>query len=69
MRVPISNPRRLMAIQEAANHLGVSAKTIRRRIADGSVSGYRTGPRLIRVDLSELEAALLRPIATVGKSD
>jgi excisionase family DNA binding protein len=33
-------------------------KTIRRRIADGSVRAYRVG-RLIRVNLDELRAALL----------
>jgi excisionase family DNA binding protein len=37
---------------------GVSVKTIRRRIADGTVTGYRIGT-LIRVDLDELRAALV----------
>lgn len=57
--------RRLESIEHAAQYLGVSAKTIRRYIAAGRVTGYRTGPRLIRVDLNELDA-MLRPIPTVG---
>lgn len=57
--------RRLESIPHAAEYLGVSTKTIRRYIAAGRVTGYRTGPRLIRVDLNELDA-MLRPIPTVG---
>jgi len=34
----------------------VHERTIRYRIADGSLTGYRVGPRLIRVDLNEVEA-------------
>lgn len=54
-----------MPIAAGAVHAGVSQKTIRRRIADGTLTGYRMGPRLIRVDLNELDA-LLRPIPTAG---
>ncbi len=58
--------RRLESIEHAADYLGVSTKTLRRYIAAGRVTGYRTGPRLIRVDLNELDA-MLRPIpAAVG---
>lgn len=42
-------------IEDAANILGVSSKTIRRRIADGSIRALRFGPRLIRVDMRSLE--------------
>lgn len=57
--------RRLAAPAEAAAYAHVSPRTIRRRVADGTLTGYRFGPRLIRVDLDELEA-LLRPIPTAG---
>lgn len=57
--------RRLESIQNAADYLGVSTKTIRRQIARGELTGYRAGPRLIRVDLNELDA-MLRPIPTAG---
>lgn len=55
--------RRLATIQESAAVYGVNPKTIRRRIADGTITGYRlAGSRAIRVDLNELERALLQPI-------
>jgi excisionase family DNA binding protein len=53
--------RRLDNITGAAEYAGVCPKTIRRWIADGRITGYRMGPRLIRVDLDEL-AAMLTPI-------
>jgi excisionase family DNA binding protein len=53
--------RRLASIAGAADYAAVSTKTIRRRISDGSLTGYRMGPRVIRVDLNELDG-LLRPI-------
>lgn len=49
---------RLMSLAEAARDLSVSVKTIRRRIADGTIRAYRIG-RLIRIDADELRAALL----------
>ena len=57
--------RRLVPLDSAADHLGVSPRTLRRRIADGSITGYRMGPRIIRVDLNEVEA-LLTPIPTAA---
>lgn len=57
--------RRLESVPNAADYLGVCPKTIRRWIAAGRVTGYRAGPRLIRVDLNELDD-LLRPIPTAG---
>jgi excisionase family DNA binding protein len=43
-----------VTIQRAAIHEGVSEKTIRRRIADGTLKAYRSGPRLIRIDRESL---------------
>jgi excisionase family DNA binding protein len=57
--------RRLAAIADAAEYASCSTKTIRRRIATGELTGYRFGPRMIRVDLNELDA-MLRRIPTVG---
>lgn len=57
--------RRLAGIPQAAAYAAVSTKTIRRRIADGTLTGYRFGPRTLRVDLNELDDAL-RPIPTAG---
>lgn len=55
--------RKFAPLNEAAAHVGCSTKTLRRRIADGTLTGYRFGPRVLRVDLDELDAAL-RPIPT-----
>ncbi len=59
-------PRRMGSQQEAARQYNVSTKSIRRRVADGSITAYRVGPRLIRLDLDEVEAALLVPIPAAG---
>jgi len=48
-----AHPARLVPLADAAEHFHVSVKTLRRRIADGTIAGYRIG-RLIRVDLDEL---------------
>jgi excisionase family DNA binding protein len=48
------------SIDQAARLVGVSSRTIRRRIADGSLTGYRFGPRVIRVDLDEVDSLLKR---------
>lgn len=45
-----------LSIAEAAELTGVSAKTIRRRISDGTLKAVRIGPRLIRIDRASLEA-------------
>lgn len=59
------NRRRLVSPSKAAEYVGCHPRTIRRRIADGTLSGYRMGPRLIRVDLDELDS-IFRPIPTAG---
>lgn len=55
--------RRLVSIAETAAYASVNPRTIRRRIADGTLNAYRLGPRLIRIDLDEVDA-WLRPIPT-----
>ncbi|BDZ43426.1 hypothetical protein GCM10025865_27250 [Paraoerskovia sediminicola] len=40
-------------LEQGAELLGVSKYTVRRRISDGSITGYRVG-RFVRVDLDEL---------------
>jgi excisionase family DNA binding protein len=49
------------SIAGAAELLGVSEQTIRRRIADGTLPAERIGPRLIRIRIADLDA-LGRPI-------
>lgn len=59
------SPKRLSSLPIAADEYGVCTKTLRRWISAGRIAGYRFGPRMIRVDLDELDA-LLRPMATAG---
>lgn len=54
----ITPRRRYVKIAEAADYLQVTDRTIRQMIADGRLTGYRSGGRLIRVDLNELDAAM-----------
>lgn len=54
-----------ISIAEFAARAGVAPKTVRRRIADGTIKAYRMGPRLIRIDPSEAESAF-RQIPTAG---
>lgn len=60
-KTPARPARRWASIQESADYLGVTARTIRQMISDGRLSGYRNGQRLIRLDLNEIDAAM-RPI-------
>jgi len=62
---PPAPGKRLVTIADAAEYYGCATKTIRRRISDGTISGFRFGPRLIRVDLNELDAMAVA-IPTAG---
>ncbi len=57
--------RRLATIADAADYAVCSCKTIRRRIADGTIRAYRFGKRAVRVDLDDVDGAL-REIPTAG---
>jgi excisionase family DNA binding protein len=58
-------PRRLISIEGAANYADVSARTIRRYVAAGRLPAYRVGPRLVKVDLADLDK-LATPLPTAG---
>lgn len=56
---PSTSPsKRLVDLADAAAYAACCRKTIRRRIADGTLHGYRLGKRLLRVDLNEIDEAL-----------
>lgn len=57
--------RDLVSIPAAAEQLGCSDRTIRRYIAAGTLTGYRIGQRMIRVDSNEVDQ-LLRQIPAAG---
>ncbi|MGV0720565.1 excisionase family DNA-binding protein [Mycolicibacterium elephantis] len=50
--------RRYASIQDAAEYLGVTDRTVRAMISDGRLTGYRNGTRLVRVDLNEVDARM-----------
>ncbi|MUL76466.1 helix-turn-helix domain-containing protein [Mycolicibacterium sp. CBMA 226] len=56
--------RRYMTLAEAADYLQISARTVRRLITDGELTGYRMGnsSRTIRVDQAEIDEQLMRPM-------
>jgi excisionase family DNA binding protein len=54
-------------INQTAEYFGVDAKTIRRWIAQGRLTAYRVGPRLIRIDRDSI-FKLASPIG-VRRSD
>lgn len=58
-------PPTLISIAQAAERLGLSTDTVRRRIADGTLPARRVGPRTIRLDARDVDA-LVRPIPTVS---
>lgn len=54
--VPHSKPcTRPATVKQAAEHWGVSTKTIRRMIEAGTITGYRLTKRTLRVNLDELD--------------
>lgn len=58
----MKRPEELSTIEEAAQYLKVSTRTIRRMIADGKISSYRIGGRAIRVDLDALFDSVATPM-------
>ncbi|MGH3550373.1 MAG: hypothetical protein ACRDQU_20100 [Pseudonocardiaceae bacterium] len=56
-------PQRLVSLAAGAAYADVSVRTLRRYISQGRLTGYRVGPRLVKVDLNELRK-LACPIPT-----
>jgi excisionase family DNA binding protein len=61
-------PAKLITIAAAAERYGVHHATVRRWIASGKIKGYKIGPRVVRVDPVEMEAALIRPLRLSDKT-
>ena len=49
-----------LSLEEAAEVMSLSTRTIRRRISDGTIPAYQCGRRPIRIRLDDLEDALRR---------
>jgi excisionase family DNA binding protein len=56
----VAPARRFASIAAATDYADVSSKTIRRYIDDGRLTGYRIGPRLVKVDLADLDVLVQR---------
>ena len=57
---------RLVDPAAAAAYADVSTRTLRRYIAHGRLTGYRGGPRLVKIDLNELDE-LAEPTPTARR--
>jgi excisionase family DNA binding protein len=57
-KVKPDNQRRMISIQSAAEQYEISPRTIYRWIADGRLTAYRLGPRMIRLDADEVRKKL-----------
>ena len=57
------SPRNRVGLVEGAAYVGVHTRTLRRWIAEGRLTAYRVGPRLIKVDLTELDR-LQQPVGS-----
>lgn len=53
-----TKPGAFISLSAAADILGLSVHTLRRRIAAGELPAFRTGRRIIRVRLRDLENLL-----------
>jgi excisionase family DNA binding protein len=49
--------RRWATMQQTADYMSVSVRTVREWIAQNRITGYRINARVIRVDLNEVDAA------------
>jgi excisionase family DNA binding protein len=55
-----AKPGAFISLSAAADILGISVHTLRRRIAAGELPAFRTGRRIIRVHVADLERMLQR---------
>lgn len=60
-----TTPAHLVPMTYACERFNVTDKTVRRWIAEGRLTAWRLGPRLIRLDRDEVNN-LLRPIPTAA---
>jgi excisionase family DNA binding protein len=55
-----TKPGAFISLTKAAEMLSISVPTLRRRIAAGELPAFRSGRRIIRIRVSDLEAILRR---------
>lgn len=50
----------LISLEAAAQRLAVDTRTVRRWVSDGRLPAFRIGPRLLRVNATDVDALLQR---------
>lgn len=55
-----TKPGAFISLSAAANMLGISVHTLRRRIAAGELPAFRSGRRIIRIRVSDLKKLFRR---------
>jgi excisionase family DNA binding protein len=63
LRMAVTDAPRLLAIDEVANRLRLSRRTVERLIGAELLPAYRVGRRAIRVDENQLEAWIYGDVA------
>lgn len=65
LKAPVQH---FMTLAAAAERFDCSERTIRRMIANGGLTGYRVGKRLVRVDAAEVDelAHVIPTVSTVA---
>ena len=58
-----TKPGAFISLSAAADILGISVHTLRRRIAVGELPAFRSGKRIIRIRKTDIET-ILRPVPT-----
>lgn len=59
--------RRWASLREAAAYLGVHIATVRRMVDRGDIHVVRVGPKLVRVDLCQIDRSLESQASEPGK--
>ncbi len=52
--------RQFESLSQAAERIGLSTRTLRRRIAAGDLTAYRNGPRVICLDPDDVDRLMIR---------
>lgn len=60
-----TKPDTYISMSQAADMLSISVPTLRRRIAAGELAAFRSGRRIIRIRVSDLEK-MLRRVPSAG---
>ncbi len=66
--IAIASPprRRFVSKKSLAQHFELSLRSVDRLLADGTIRGYRMGPRALRFDLDEVEQTLTQSVVDYG---